>query len=346
MKVHNHFAGLLEMILPLALSLALYHAQKARSHARPRSRGEFLGDLGRPDLLKCFLLLLASTVLFVAIFFSFSRMGMISMLASLALLAAAVLLGRARNPQPAGFIIVLVVCGIATAAWLGAAPVVEHFESLAHGDPLERGAEGRRVLWSDALKLVRAHPLAGSGLGCFEIAFTAVQSAELDYTIDHAHNDYLEFAVELGLPAAALLFAGFFWLAARAFQAGHLARSGLSRAHALGAACGISALLVHSLADFNLQIPANALVFSSLLGLGAAVSLEARGESVKTSRGRASTRGVTHTATHAPSPAAATRSDQIVGVEKTAEAPEEIEGPIEGPAEVPVEVPVNVPRSS
>jgi O-antigen ligase len=330
MKAHNSFAGLLEMILPLAIALALYHAQKARSHARPRSRGEFLGDLGRPDLLKCFLLLLAATVLFVAIFFSFSRMGMISMLASLAPLAAAVFFGRARNPQPVGFVVALVVCGIATAAWLGAAPVVEHFESLAHGDPLERGAEGRRVLWSDALKLIRAHPLAGSGAGCFEIAFTAVQSAELDYTIDHAHNDYLEFAVDLGLPAAALLFAGFFWLAARAFQAGYRARSGLSRAHALGAACGVSALLVHSLADFNLQIPANALVFSSLLGLGAAVSLEARAESAQFSRRRSSTQGFANETALGSSSTVAARSSQVVQAAKTAEAPEEIEVPVSG----------------
>lgn len=338
---HNHFAGLLEMILPLALALALYHAQKARSHARPRSRGEFLGDLGRPHLLKCLLLLLASTILFLGIFFSFSRMGMISMLASLALLAAAVLLGRSRNPQPVGFIIVLVVCGIATAAWLGAAPVVEHFEALAHGDPLERGAEGRRVLWSDALKLVGAHPFAGSGLGCFEIAFASVQSAELDYTIDHAHNDYLEFAVELGLPAAALLFAAFFWLVARALQAAYLARSGLSRAHALGAACGVSALLVHSLADFNLQIPANALVFSALLGLGSAVSLELRAELAKSSRDSASAPLAQSQRAQAPMSAAA-QANLSVEESQQAKALEEIEVPVE----VPVELRVNVPRSN
>lgn len=275
---HNHFSGLLEMILPLSLMLALYYAQKSRLHPRARSRGEFFSGLGRPDLLKCLLLLLASIVIFLGIVFSFSRMGMISMLASLSLLAATVWSGRRRNPQPAWFILLLLFCGVASAAWLGAGSVVRHFEALSHDDPLERGTEGRRALWADTLQLIRARPWAGSGLGCFEIAFTRFQSVELDYTLDHAHNDYLEFAAELGIPAAALLFLALFWMEARSLQAGLLARSSLSRAHALGAMGGAGALLVHSLADFNLQIPANALVFCSLLGMGYAVSLEARAD--------------------------------------------------------------------
>lgn len=272
---HNHFAGLLEMVLPLALMLALYYAQKSRRPSA-RSRGEFFPDLGHPDLLKCLLLLLASTVIFLGVVFSFSRMGIISMLASLIALALAVWTGRRRYPQPAGFILLLLFGGAVAAVWLGAGPVVRDFEALSRGDPLERGTEGRRALWADTLKLIGAHPFAGSGLGCFEIAFTRFQSVELDYTIDHAHNDYLEFAAELGIPAAAVLFGALFWLVARSLQAGMLARSGLSRAHALGAFGGAGALLVHGLADFNLQIPANALVFSILLGLGYAVSREAR----------------------------------------------------------------------
>jgi O-Antigen ligase len=283
---HNHFSGLLEMILPLSLMLALYYAQKSRRHPRARSRGEFFSGLGRPDLLKCLLLLLASIVILLGIVFSLSRMGMISMLASLALLALIIWFGRRRNPQPLGFILALLLCGAAGAAWLGASPVVRHFQALSHDDPLERATEGRRALWADTVQLIRARPWTGSGLGCFEIAFTRFQSVELDYTLDHAHNDFLEFAAELGIPAAALLFVALFWVEARSLQAGLLARSSLSRAHALGAFAGAGALLVHSLADFNLQIPANALVFCSLLGMGYAVSLEARALEHSESRAR------------------------------------------------------------
>jgi O-antigen ligase len=269
------------MVLPFALSLALYYAQDARRRSRPRSRGEFIGDMGRPALLKCLLLLLAASLLFLGIVFSFSRMGMISMLCSLVLVVGMVWVGWRRHPQPVWFVLLLLLGGTASALWLGAGPVIHHFELLSRDDPLEHGTEGRMTLWKDSLQLIRRHPWTGSGLGCFEFAFTRVQSVELDYTIDHAHNDYLEFAVDLGIPAATLLFLAILVLAVRIFSAGLLARSALARAHALGAFGAGCALLIHSLADFNLQIPANALVFSVVLGIGYAVSVEARSNVVR-----------------------------------------------------------------
>src|SRR5271170_3816357 len=98
MKLHNHFAGLLEMILPLSLSLAFYHWQSTRRRHRRRTLRSILENLGEPAILKCVLLLLAATVLLVAIVFSFSRMGMISMLVSLGMMAAVVWTGRRRSP--------------------------------------------------------------------------------------------------------------------------------------------------------------------------------------------------------------------------------------------------------
>ncbi len=274
MKLHNHFAGLLEMILPLALGLALYYAQKSRVRSRRGSWREFQTRLANPEMLKCLLLLLAVTVLFLGIVFSFSRMGLISMFASLAVMGAVLWIGRHRNPLPTALIPVLLFSAISAAVWVGAGPVVSHFEELSHDDPLDRGTEGRMAIWNDSIELIRQNPWTGAGLGCFEIAFTRVQSVELSYTMDHAHNDYLELVAELGIPAAALLFIALFALAALTVQAALRARSGLARAHALGALGGITALLVHSLADFNLHIPANALVFSVLLGLGTAISAE------------------------------------------------------------------------
>jgi O-antigen ligase len=272
---HNHFAGLLEMILPLALCLALYNWQKARNRMRGHSVRNFVRHLGDPEMIKCILLLLASIVVFLALVFSFSRMGLISMLASLGLIAAVVWAGRRRNPLPTALILLVVASCVATVAWVGVAPVVSHFEELSRDDPIAQGAEGRMALWKDTLEIIRDRPWTGAGLGSFEFAFTRVQSQELAYTVEHAHNDYLEFSAELGIPAAALLFLTFFFLAARTLQTSLRARSSRTRALALGILAGTSALLIHSLADFNLHIPANALVFSVLLGMGVAMSAEA-----------------------------------------------------------------------
>ena len=269
---HNHFSGLLEMIMPLALGLAFYHWRKAHS----RSARRIFGMLGDPDAQKCFLLLVAATVMLVAIVFSISRMGMISALVSLGVIAAVLWAARRRSPFPAALAIVLLAAGVTTVSWLGVGPIVERFEQLPQNEPLAGANAGRMALWRDAAKLVRAHPLAGACFGCFEYAFTRVQSTELAYTIDHAHNDYLELAIELGLPGAALLFAAFFRIAFRTLQASLRAPSNLARSLALGALGGISALVAHSAADFNLAVPANALLFAAVLAMGYAASLEER----------------------------------------------------------------------
>jgi O-antigen ligase len=271
---HNHFAGLLEMILPLALGLAFYHAQKARRHSRHSFVRDFLHKLGHPEMLKSVLLLLVATVLFLATVFSLSRMGMISMVASLGVMGAVLCTGRNRSLLAAALTLILVASGVAASMWVGVAPVVEHFEQLPRNEASAQSSEGRVALWRDTLKLIGVHPWTGVGLGCFEVAFTTVQSIQLTYVADHAHNEYLELAAEFGLPAAVLLFSLLFWLAGRILRASRCARSSLTRALALGSLGGTSALLVHSAADFNLYIPANGLVFAVLLGMGYAMSLE------------------------------------------------------------------------
>jgi len=278
---HNHFAGLLEMILPLALGLAFFFWQSARHRSRRKTWRSFVEFMGQPEIVKCFLLLLVAAVMLLAIVFSFSRMGMISALVSLGAMAAIVWIGRRRNRLPVALILLLLAGGIAAAVWVGVGPVVEHFEQLPQNEPLVSTTQGRVAAWSDTLKLIRAHPWTGVGLGCFQYAFTAVQSAQLTYLIDHAHNDYLELAVELGLPCAAVFIGGIFWLAARPLRASLRARSSLARALALGSFGAVVALLVHSVADFNLYIPANALVFAVILGIGYATSLDQGGPEIR-----------------------------------------------------------------
>jgi len=83
----------------------------------------------------------------------------------------------------------------------------------------------------------------------------------------HTHNDYLQFASELGLPAFALL--GFsvlasLWAAIRAQLTRH---DRLLQGMGFAATMAIIALLIHSTVDFNLQIPANAAMFIIMMAL-------------------------------------------------------------------------------
>jgi O-antigen ligase len=134
--------------------------------------------------------------------------------------------------------------------------------------------EGRLALWRDVIQLIGAHPVTRVGLGCFEFAFTRFQSSELALIIDHAHNDYLELAAEIGIPAAAVVFSLIVIVLVRATRASLRIVSHRDRAVVVGSIAGACALLVHSTVDFNLYIPANALLFAVLLGVSYSVSAE------------------------------------------------------------------------
>lgn len=103
--------------------------------------------------------------------------------------------------------------------------------------------------------------------------------------MDHAHNDYLEFAAELGLVGSVLLFG--LIQAGLALMVDGINRMGRTRDRylLLGCAGGVIAILFHSLADFNLQIPADALVFATILGLGLRIRNSAVTEQNQARRG-------------------------------------------------------------
>lgn len=89
---------------------------------------------------------------------------------------------------------------------------------------------------------------------------------------DHAHNDYLETALELGWAGFVLLWVPILWVWSKMILA-FLADWGRGQRGILFACVGsVLALLIHSAADFNLQIPANALIFSVVAGIARAAS--------------------------------------------------------------------------
>ena len=68
MKGHKHFAGLLEMIIPLSLGFAHYRWQSARRH-RGNARRALIEILNEPAMIQSLLLLFATAILFVAVVF-------------------------------------------------------------------------------------------------------------------------------------------------------------------------------------------------------------------------------------------------------------------------------------
>ncbi len=265
---YDHYAGLLEMILPFALAF-VYGEYRKISRQYSRAPGQLRNAILRGELQKLVLWLVLGAILFVAIVFSQSRMGLMSAIVSaLLVFVLAATSGSQKAWQRlsvATVTLVFLIAGISLAVWIGPEPVMARFENL--GEQYGASANNRATIWKDTLRLIDAHPWVGTGLGTFSIAYPSVQTSFEGRLVSHAHNDYLEFASELGIPAAVMLFGGIFYLLLQSARSSRRNEDRLDRAVALGCFGSILSILLHSRTDFNLQIPANALVFAVVLGI-------------------------------------------------------------------------------
>jgi len=260
----NHFAGFLEMILPFAVVLALRWAALLSKNT-PSGTATLRKIASRTELLSLVLLLFLATLLFVALVLSRSRMGIISILVSLVAILA--LAGTASMPArtrvAVATLFFLGVLGLIV--WIGIDPVMSRFETL--GREYNFSGQNRISIWRDTLGLIRHHPLLGTGLGSFSVVYPSVQTVFLTLLVEHAHCDYLEVATDLGLPGAILAFGTIFWVLAQTARRYRKTEESFDKGVSLGCIGSIVAILVHSLADFNLYIPANALVFTLIVAL-------------------------------------------------------------------------------
>lgn len=259
----NHFAGLLEMILPFAVVLACQQIWNLRGKI-PDEPGRVKKILSSMEFTYLAFWIFLAAVLFAALVFSRSRMGILSALVSLtavlALAGTGSLSPRARVAMGASFLVAIV----GLAVWIGSDPVITRFETL--GDQYSHPGQDRVSIWRDTLQLIHLHPVLGSGLGTFAVVYPSVQTAFLNNFVDHAHCDYLQIATELGVPGTILVFGAILWILRLTVLD---CKRGGEYDKAISFAClgSITAILLHSLADFNLYIPANALVFAIILAL-------------------------------------------------------------------------------
>jgi O-antigen ligase len=277
----NHFAGLLELILPFAVAAGFYSFQiwsERKQAGLDRRASVERSSAGMRTIFYLFLVV----IIFVAVVFSRSRGGILATVFSIVFIALLAQL-KTRRRIWALAIFLFLVCAIGYGLWIGLDPVLARFEQMRTPDYLQ--IEGRIAIWKDSLRLVQDHPMTGTGLGTFGMASRRYQSVLVDKYVDHAHNDYLEFAAETGLVGVSLLFLPMLYLLGRMTVSFLDDPRRYRRTVTLGCIGSTLAILLHSITDFNLQIPANALVFAVVLGIGyKAVCVERRdsvGENVK-----------------------------------------------------------------
>jgi O-antigen ligase len=242
---HAHYAGLMEMLVPMPLVFAM--ASCWRKPVRV--------------LFGFAALLMASTV-----FLSRSLGGILAFTVQMVILAILVGL-RTRSRQQLLLLPLLGILLIALLVTLSPGGIARTIARLH--DPIgQEGAGGRLLIVRDSLKMVAARPVLGWGFGTFPVVYPAYRSFYTNFFVNEAHNDYVQIAVETGLLGFAIA-CGFIALFFRsALSRIESWRKDIRGALTLATIVGVTGILVHSLCDFNLQIPANAALFFTLTALG------------------------------------------------------------------------------
>jgi len=125
---------------------------------------------------------------------------------------------------------------------------------------------GRAHFWRGTVQIIRDHPLLGTGLGAFSAVYPRYDTANGNYRLEQAHNDYLQTLSDAGVVGGALgliFIVVLFRVALKRMQSHDRVRRGV----ALGALAGCTGVLVHSFFDFTLHTTANALLFLVLAAL-------------------------------------------------------------------------------
>ncbi len=245
----NHYAGLLEMLIPIAACYVLSQAASGPSR----------GLLGFAALVPVASLLLSG-----------SRGGVIALSAEILILAT-VLIWRGsfvEKRRVAVGSLIAVAAATLLFFWMDPGEVSRRLETVANAtDSPDVTLGDRAVAAADSLRIFRAHPWMGTGLGSFEVVYPRFQTILTDRTWEHAHNDYAEALAESGIVGGVLMIWAFVLFFRFAFRDLSRRLEQVDGWIQLGAAVGLCGLLVHSLLDFNLRIPANAAWFVALVAL-------------------------------------------------------------------------------
>ena len=250
---HNHYAGLIEMLLPFPLVLA----------ATQFTNGKYkIAAAGIAALMAG------------SIFLSGSRGGMIAFLAQMIVLGVLILRRRQGNwtqPLMLGTFLAMVIIFL---VWLGSNELTQRLISI-HAEAREEINGGVRLtIDRDCLTMLLKRPLLGWGLGAFPTVYPGFRSFYTNFFVNEAHNDYLQLLVETGLVGFSIAI----WFLVLVFRraAGKLQNWTETACGALTVAAllGCIGILVHSFLDFNLQIPANAALFYVLCAIAASAPLQ------------------------------------------------------------------------
>ncbi|MBV8051603.1 MAG: O-antigen ligase family protein [Acidobacteriaceae bacterium] len=242
---HNHYAGLMEMLIPFALVLFLSPRGQRRHKA---------------------LAAIAATLMASTIFICGSRGGMFAFVVQMSVLIA-LILSRRTTTKVAITVAAFLLLSCTSLAWLGGGELLRKVVKIPAEMQAELSGGTRLSIDRDCITMFLEKPFTGWGLGTFAIVYPHFRSFYTNLLIDKAHNDYLQLLVETGAIGGLVML----WFLLSLYRTGiKKLEHWPSNAEAdvnLAALLAITGILVHSFVDFNLQIPANAALFFVLCAI-------------------------------------------------------------------------------
>ena len=258
----NFLANYLALCLCLGIGVLVSELKRSQSNYQHTIR-QTLRAWAEILLSSKIIVRISLIIIIVALILTRSRMGNSAFF--IALMVVSLLAFFIYRQKPRAFKLLIVSFFIIDLIIIGAIFDIEKVKQRISETSIS--SETRDEVVRDSIPLILDKPLLGSGGGTFYTAFPAYQSEPYSGYYDNAHNDYVQFAVELGIPATAALGSVVFYCLWLCIVTMRKRKTALFQGVAFGCAIAIVDMLLHSIVDYSLQAGANSMLFMALLCL-------------------------------------------------------------------------------
>lgn len=250
----HHFAAFMEMTIALPIAL-------------------LFGKATQKD--KRYLLIIAALLMGIAIVFTSSRGGFLSLLAIVGFVIAVNILGKSKDRQKeesfykkfsligGGLALLIVLLGLVLL--LGGDTALVRTLSMQTGT--EDITNGRLHFWSIAWQNFLNYPILGTGLDSYGFIYPQYDTWSGIFRVERAHNDYLQVLSDAGILGFACVVSFIYFLFRQGLREIATAENSFRQSVAVGALAGCFGILIHSFFDFPLRTPSNSFYFLMLAAL-------------------------------------------------------------------------------
>ncbi len=250
----NHFAGYLELIIPLAFASLLVHFEKRAAGGAQTVEEKYM---------KSAFVLFTVFLMICALILSGSRGGLISF--SIGILGFT-FLAVMRGLMKRWLAIMLLILALALGTFMIVNPniVQKHTSRFVE---MERSAQIRNEIWKSAWHIFQDFPVFGSGLGTYRHLSRRYKTFQGALAFEYSHNDYAQLLAETGLLGSFFVVGLGGSLIFRIVRTWRHQESRQVLTIATGGLCALLSIGLHSVVDFNLHIPSNMMVFCVVAAL-------------------------------------------------------------------------------